>query len=611
MRSLDEIEAEIQVAQRQRDVEALLTLADELHALGTQEACALEYGLRGTTHHQSGKFEAALDCFRRALEMRRAMGDNAYAARFTMNIGTVYLAQGDYAQALQHYHQAQAAYEELEDPKGLASVSVNIGLTDYHTGDYPSALERLQQALDYYEGHDSRPVVASILANLGIVHGAMDDHAAALEHYQQALAIHEESGDHVSAARVIGNIGNAHLGAGDHAAAIEWYRRALATHHELGMEADALRVTCNLCIVLLDNDWVEEARALLTDVKEKDVADQDVRIERTFLQAQILERDGELQQAAEVYRLALKDAEALGLRSKAAEMHKALRDLALKQNDLPRYVEHNDAYTQAREEIKGAEARLKIAMQQTRKEIDAMERKHERERAVLYSTLPRPIADRVVRGEDVSGDHYDGAVVLFLDVVGFTALCSDISPGSVVRLLDTVFRAFDRIVERRQVMKVKTIGDAYMAVAFPEDGESSGAPAERAAATALDLIDSMESLDASVRRSLGNASGIGDHPPLQIRIGLHIGPVVAGVIGSDRLQYDVWGDTVNTASRMESTGESGRIHVSKALADALRHADQGSHGNAGDHQSGSHRLVARGTLDVKGKGPMRTYWLER
>ena len=190
----------------------------------------------------------------------------------------------------------------------------------------------------------------------------------------------------------------------------------------------------------------------------------------------------------------------------------------------------------------------------------------------------------------MSGDTHSNAAVLFVDVVGFTTNSNDLLPSEVTSLLANIFKSFDDICKTHGVTKVKTIGDAYLAVAFEKSAdERTSESANRMAQAALEMIG------ASFTWPSGTS--------VQFRIGLHIGDVVAGVIGSERLQYDVWGDTVNVASRMESTGEPGRIHVSEFFADALRDW-KGLEGTGRDW-----KVVERGMVEVKGKGQMQTYWL--
>jgi class 3 adenylate cyclase len=207
--------------------------------------------------------------------------------------------------------------------------------------------------------------------------------------------------------------------------------------------------------------------------------------------------------------------------------------------------------------------------------------------------------------------------VIFLDIVGFTTLSEQLSSAEVVLLLESVFTALDNVCKKHDVVKIKTIGDSYMAVAFPQGSSSSE---QRAANT---VPHSVRNDNAHVFSSASAAldmlhavshivSPTGS--PVEVRLGVHCGAVTAGVIGKERLQYDVWGDTVNVASRMESSGEPGRIHVSKAFADALNTSPPSPlssvRGGTSSRFPVPCSLRERGAIEIKGKGLMKTYWLE-
>ena len=199
---------------------------------------------------------------------------------------------------------------------------------------------------------------------------------------------------------------------------------------------------------------------------------------------------------------------------------------------------------------------------------------------LLLNVLPAPIAERLKRETGVIADAHDDVTVLFADVVDFTPFSERTSPERIVELLNDVFTAFDRLAERFGLEKIKTIGDAYMVVA--------GLPAPRPdhAEAAADMALAMQS-------ELGRVCALRGLE-LQLRIGMHSGRVVAGIIGERRFIYDLWGDTVNLASRMESSGVPGRVHVTEEtrarLADAFA-------------------FEPRGPIEIKGRGPMPTFLL--
>lgn len=199
---------------------------------------------------------------------------------------------------------------------------------------------------------------------------------------------------------------------------------------------------------------------------------------------------------------------------------------------------------------------------------------------LLQNILPHAIVERLKRDEELSPAGHMNVTVLFADIVGFTPLSQRMTPEELVALLNGIFRAFDQIAIRHGVEKIKTIGDAYMlAAGIPL---SHPAPYQAIAESALDMMDA--------------ARKFHDHEgnPIRLRIGLHAGPVVAGVIGMSKFAYDVWGDTVNTAARLESHGEPERIQVTGHVHDLLREG---------------YAMEYRGIIEVKGKGPMETWWL--
>jgi class 3 adenylate cyclase len=205
--------------------------------------------------------------------------------------------------------------------------------------------------------------------------------------------------------------------------------------------------------------------------------------------------------------------------------------------------------------------------------------KEESER-LLLNILPPPIANRLRAGERVIADRFEDASLLMADIVGFTELSSRLSADDLVEMLNEIFSVLDVIVERYGLEKVKTIGDAYMVIGgVPEQSPDH---LERLAGFALDMALAVRELQDGAQESI------------RMRIGINAGPVVAGVIGQKRTIYDVWGDTVNVASRMESTGEPGMIQVTPLVAERLK---------------GAFILAPRGEIDVKGKGPMTTWWL--
>lgn len=221
--------------------------------------------------------------------------------------------------------------------------------------------------------------------------------------------------------------------------------------------------------------------------------------------------------------------------------------------------------------------RLALDLQNANQEL---EMEHQKSEGLLLNILPQPIAERLKSGEGSIAESFDNVTVLFADIVGFTELSTRISPAELVTMLNDIFSAFDFLADQFAVEKIKTIGDSYMVVGgvpVPQDDH-----AHAILNMAVNMLAAIEDFNQRYRESLS------------IRIGIASGPVVAGVIGAKKFVYDLWGDTVNTASRMEASGVAGNIHISPSTFELLQY---------------DYLFESRGLIDIKGKGQIETYLL--
>lgn len=228
----------------------------------------------------------------------------------------------------------------------------------------------------------------------------------------------------------------------------------------------------------------------------------------------------------------------------------------------------------------GATLEKKWLRDREKKFVADLEQEKKRAETLLLNILPQSIVNRMRNGETTIADRIAEATILFCDVVGFTTLSQELTPDRMIDFLSRIFSAFDRLAEEHAVEKIKTIGDAYMVAAGIPEVQSDHA--DRIAALAPRMLDAVA--------TIAEATDL----PLQARIGIHTGPVIAGVIGTHKFVYDVWGDTVNTASRMETHSLPGRIQLSGATRAALRN---------------DFKLERRGVIEVRGRGMMEAYFL--
>ena len=211
----------------------------------------------------------------------------------------------------------------------------------------------------------------------------------------------------------------------------------------------------------------------------------------------------------------------------------------------------------------------------------ALATERERAESLLRNVFPASIAQRLKQSPGAIAEATSEVAVLFADIVGFTPMAAQMKPTELVALLDAVFTRFDELADRYGLEKIKTIGDAYLVV--------GGIPEAHG-----DPVGAMAKMAIAMREAIRDVAAETSHA-IDVRIGVATGPVVAGVIGRRRFAYDLWGDTVNTAARMESHGAPGEIHVTAGVKDAL-----------GDRFV----LESRGVVSIKGKGDMETFWLK-
>jgi class 3 adenylate cyclase len=229
----------------------------------------------------------------------------------------------------------------------------------------------------------------------------------------------------------------------------------------------------------------------------------------------------------------------------------------------------------------GSSVENKLLRDREKVMVEELRREKARSEDLLLSILPRSIVDRINAGETMIADHVDDVSILFADIVGFTQMASRQTASDLVQFLNSIFTAFDGLSARFGAEKIKTIGDAYMvAFGLPDPRPDH---AEAAALQARAMLDEIDRFHTDGGAKIG------------LRIGIHSGPAVAGVIGQRKFSFDVWGNTVNIASRMESLSELGKIHVSETVAHTL---------------ANRFSFTDRGLIEVKGAGLMRTFFLD-
>jgi class 3 adenylate cyclase len=543
--------------------------------LGNKKGVAIQLGNIGGVYWYLSDYALALEYMGKALSLYEELGNKAGVARHLGNIGLVYQNLSDYALALECYGKALAIDEELGNKAGVAIHLGNVGNVYQNLSDYTHALEYYDKSLALAEELGNRAVMATHFGNIGVVHGKFSDYANALEYLGKALSLDEELGNKASVARHLGNIGAVYRNLSDYANALEYLDKALSLDEELGNKAGVAEHLGNIGSVYAEQNF-----------------------------------DGYDPVKAEEYLLkALSKFEDIGAKNYHYEAHKVLADFYERQGRKAEAYDHYKKYHELEKEVQSEESKKqaerldyerKTAEREKRIAVERAESQAriEEQEKLLHNVLPPTIAERLLKKETFIADSYPSVSVLFMDLVGFTRIASIVPPKHLIYLLNSIFSAADNIMEQYGLEKIKTIGDAYMAVAgAPESQEDH---AIRAASASIALLDRMNTLHISIPSELGDISWIESIGEIGVRIGIHSGEAIGGVIGDKKFSFDLWGDAVNTASRMESHGEAGKIHCSAEFMRAVETV-----------HTPSLRFIPRGEMEIKGKGKMRTYFLEK
>jgi adenylate cyclase len=606
--------------------------------IGDRKGMASVHNNLGNIHLDREEFVDALREYQASLRILEELGDGERIARAHYSMALAHAGLENYPEALDQVYRYLGFAEEQEDTEAQANALNLIGTIKAETELTGEALSYFERVLRIREGMDDPYALAVACQNLGaaednigerfLEEGRIDSALAhqekALAWFRRALELNRSNGDAAGEADILLNLGVVHKNRGQ-----AWADRS-----------DRARATREWDIAL---DWLQRSRTLR---EAEGLQDGMMALLNAF--GDVHRRRGELDRAlqytmacmdlaraagnAKFIRTAWKDLSRIyalqGRWKEAYEARKEHDDLRWKEFNAKRIQDYERREVQfgdekkqrllerREQELKLQQARLAEARTRqralagggvalvllalllynrnrikTKANRELAERNvviaRERERSdnLLLNILPRSTAEELKERGQAAARRYPSVTVLFTDFTGFTALAAGLSPEDLVAELDTCFRAFDAIAGRHGLEKIKTIGDAYLcAGGLPEPLPDHAAAVVRAS---LDMQAWVEERHRSL-----SAQG---RPAFRMRAGIHTGPVVAGVVGDRKFAYDIWGDTVNTAQRMEGAGEPGRVNVSEATRALL---------------GAEFHCTPRGDIAAKGKGSIPMFWVE-
>ncbi|MFY7997353.1 MAG: adenylate/guanylate cyclase domain-containing protein [Candidatus Kapaibacteriota bacterium] len=551
--------------------------------------------LSGSNYLFLGYASEAQKYFFRALKIAEETKDKKALASIQNFLGMLYLGQGKYKDAIECYRKSLHFAQEIDDKKFIFYSHTNIGETYLRQEQYKSSLESFFYALRLQDKFNDNVALANLYYLMGTVYSRLSQYTLAEKYCLRALELAEKAGAVREETGAFTTLSMIYAAQGKYSQAITTALRALALADSIklgsglvGEKGDALKTLVSVYDTLGNHQkafaYYKQYIAIRDSLQNGDI----------ILATNRLKEEYENEKKAKLLQAEQERAELL-----RAFFFVGFAMVVLVALVLGRLYQQKK---KANDEILRQQRILEDQAYEIELANDALKQAHEQSESLLLNILPAPIAHRLKSGERAIADKFDSVTVLFADIVGFTKLSVSTSPEELVQGLNTIFGRFDELTIQYGLEKIKTIGDAYMiAGGLPERSQDH---TERVARFALAMQHVMNSPAAT--------SNLGGR--VQVRIGIHTGEAVAGVIGTSKFAYDLWGDTVNTASRMESHGEPGKIHVSEEVYRALGghsslDAGHSSNDNANAPTTSGFLFEERGEMEIKGKGLMRTWFL--
>ena len=513
------------------------------------------------------------------------------------SIASNYQYKSDYPNAFEYDFKALKKFEALGDKRGMANCLRSIGTVYQYKKNYQKALEYDLNALKIFEELGDKRGISSNLSNLGIFYFSQQDYDKAIEYDTKALKISDELGDHNSVAVQMGNIGDAYMHKKDYKNALEYDAKALKAFREQGDKystAIALGNTGETYLAIAKDSLTRSASEKAESLKQaisylneaieasRKIDQLDNIIEFSQYLSDAYSLAGKYKDALESYKLysTMNDSVYSSENNFRIKQTEHQHDLELKDKDL-KLARLELAFL-----VAGIALLLLVIIMVLRNSISQkktnqlLSKEKKRSDDLLLNILPSEVADELKETGTAAAKYFDNVTVMFTDFVDFTIAGEKMSPQQLVDELHACFMAFDEIIRRHGIEKIKTVGDAYLAV--------SGLPipdakhASKMVSAAAEIIAFMKER----KKKLGAST-------FEVRIGMHSGSVVAGIVGMIKFAYDIWGDTVNTAARMEETGEAGKINISQTTYDLVKD---------------EFACTYRGEIEAKNKGMLKMYF---
>jgi len=641
-------------------VKALIQLAEALysdapdkaiecckHALALAERTGFDEGIGEATgwlaflYEQQGEISLTLEYYQRSLALARKLKSRKSEATILNNVAAIYKDLGRIDEALEYHNQSLKIRKALGDKKGIANSLNNLGLIYHNQGSVELALDTYMEALKIEEGLNNAEGIATVLQNIAFVYRDQKQYDIAYSYFMRALEVNRAIGDKYSTGYTLNGIGGLYELQNQPDSALLWFQQALRLRNEINDRQGTAYTLKNIGIIYKKKNNLTEAEQYFKNslAKFEQLDDKWGTAITTNLLGGILLAQNRLSEAEMQLKRSLETARQLGYPTDISNAAAGLQALYRKQNNWKEALLMGDVFMQMHDSILNDANRKTALKAQFRYEIEKKEalfkseqekilalsnaeikkqkiirnsiaagllilalfsfvvirqrnkisKEKKRSDELLLNILPAETAEELKSTGTAKAKNFEQVTVLFTDFKDFTSISEHLSAQELVNEINYCFSAFDKIISKYGIEKIKTIGDSYMcAGGLPVANETN---AEDTVHAALEIRNFMLERAALLRQhkiTKGRA--------FEIRIGIHTGSLVAGIVGIKKFAYDIWGDTVNIASRMESSGEPGKVNISESTYELVKD---------------KFKCIPRGKVQAKSKGEIDMYFVDK
>lgn len=597
-KSLTEVEDIIeQCNQHITDASSLEKLQALVHELQTDEQKAEVGYLIGKHYHLTRHLDKALDSYTNAIRYTHYEKEDDLKAKIFSNIGTIHVDHGKFKEAKNYYLKALTHKEKLADIRNQANTFVNLGTVCVKLEEYIEAIEYYDKAIQLLKDDKNHRLLSHCLYNQGIIYNLNEDFHKALEYFVEALSsasLLEEKKLYIS---ININIGEVYIEQKNFVAAEKYLKRSLELCSNENYEYGTINANVLVSKMYYHENKLDLAKKYAEDTIaiDKEIYFEPHALAHMYLGLVFLKKENDdqaLKHLLKSYEIASKyhlSKTTRDLLPNLIEQYKKNKDYENAFKYLEQYDELRSAYISKKFDAKIADIKYKEEKERSETERiwheqknHELEKEKKRSDLLLKNILPEEVAEELKNTGAAKAILHEEVTVMFTDFHEFSKYSRALDAQELVAELHECFTAFDKIIARYDIEKIKTIGDAYLA--------ASGLP-NKNPAHAIEVAKAALEIRAFIQE---RKKRLGDKA-FDVRIGIHSGPVVAGIVGTNKFAYDIWGDTVNTAARFEQTAQVGTISISETTYEKIKSEIACSY---------------RGEIDAKNIGNIKAYHID-